>query len=180
MVPLTIYQVAKEYVTVAKLAHHNSFDNDKIAKAVKCYDEVVKRADNPSSYPQDKYYKAAKDIYDLVCLCDTQTERVIKYLSHFGIEGHKPYEVLYSRKTEFTRNVVDVDLVYEDDTTEHIMFSREGCKNRAQLIESLKRTYEGSNTLITCVSDMYTQRITTYTYDRLYSKIDNIYNKEES
>ena len=89
------YQIALEYLRTAAKAEKNGFSTEKTKKAVKWIDEIQQRALEPEKYRQDKFYRAAKDISDLVCFCNTYLDRVKVYLENLDLEVEYPCKILY-------------------------------------------------------------------------------------
>ena len=157
-----IYQIALEYLRTAARAEKNGFSTEKTKKAVKWIKEIQQRALEPEKYHQDRFYKAAKDISDLVCFCNTYVDRVKVYLKNLDLDVEYPCKILYDYITTDKIYYVNTELLYEDDSREEREYLSYKSKTYKEFEEELNQKYETRGIRVLFIDGPYIRKSTTY------------------
>jgi hypothetical protein len=157
-----IYQTALEYLETAAKAEQNGFSTEKTKKAVKWIEEIKQRAANPENYRQDKFYKASKDINNLVCFCKDYIDRVKTYLESLGLDNEYPCKILYDNISSDETYYVNTELLYEDDSREERKYFSYNAKSYQQFDEELYKEYESRGIRVLFIDGPYIRKSTTY------------------
>jgi hypothetical protein len=157
-----IYQTALEYLRTAAKAEKNGFSTEKTKKAVKWIDEIQQRVLDPNKHHLDRFYKASKEISDLVRFCNTYLDRARVYLRNLDLDVERPCKILYDYITTDEVYYVNTEFLYEDDSREEREYFSYKSKTYKEFEEELNQKYETRGIRVLFIDGPYLRKSTTY------------------
>lgn len=166
---INVYLKALEYLKVAATAEKNGFTTAKTKKAISWIDEIQQRSLNPEKYRQDKFYRASKEINDLVCLTRNYFDRVKIYLENLDLESEYPCKILYENIITDEIYYVETELLYEDDSREEMKYFSYKSKTYKEFAKELDEKYSAHGIRVLFIDGPYIRKSTTYKWMGLHT-----------